>query len=196
MNLRKVTQKGCIKTIHIVKSISKNVFLVKRAETLEIMKLVSVDNHPWKNLPSFKKIFPKDKDLLNRIICNYRVMSTTEIGPKFSEQICGNILIIFMEYLPIKATEELMKKYESKIQSLIKDMHNRGAVHGDLHGGNIAFTSKLEPKIIDVDTMFYLDELEDNPLPREWVENNFDLVENMEEFIEYEEEDNWRNIPD
>lgn len=172
-----------------------NKILRKIENDFQIMKTSTVDNHPFKtfSIPSFRRTFPTDRDLLNRIACNNKTMSDLGIGPKiYSQEIFQDKLITVTEYLPITVTKSLLEENFDKIHNLIKKMHSNGIYHGDLHGGNIMFTSEGELRIIDWDTLFYEVEL-DSPLFKEWIRAAFEMEK--EEFLDHETNTGWKGIP-
>ena len=117
----------------------------------------------------------------------------SEICSKFCSSNGFESVVFMMEYLPIPATTKLIAENAENIQTLINRMHSLGIYHGDLHGGNIAFTKKMEPRIIDLDTVFYANEL-DSKIVKLWAEKGFDMT--VPELIEWEREENWKLVPD
>ena len=144
------------------------------------------DNVLWSKLEEFSNLYDNINVYFQRVIGNYRLFSALNIGPLFYEYniIDEKILIIITEYLPSELTKEITENNYDTIKNWIKRIHDMGIFHGDLHGGNIRFNSSNELRMIDLETVFYKDEL-DNQIILEWVEEGFDM--DLTEFIEHEE---------
>jgi predicted unusual protein kinase regulating ubiquinone biosynthesis (AarF/ABC1/UbiB family) len=122
-------------------------------------------------------------------------MSELGFGPEVHSIVCEDKLIIFMEYLPTPMTDDYIRSHHKEIQKFIGRLHEAGYIHGDLHGGNLMLDKSGNLKVIDVETMFTVDEIGTNPLPQEWIDYGFDGDYTMIEFIAYEESENFENIP-
>ena len=174
----------------IIRKYKDNVFLVQNKEGQKLVhKIITPTNHIWRNLPSYHQI--KDT-ILQRTIYFYKKMSDLGFGPKIKSIICGDKLHVFMEYFPVMLTESYAISHKQEISNVIKDMHSKGYIHGDLHGGNVGIDVNGKIKIMDFDTMFTLDEYYISKLPKEWIDKNF-VEQTIEEFIDTEEKDNFLN---
>lgn len=181
----------------IIKNITDNVSLVDYNGKPVIQKIITRENHPWNILPSFNDIFKNNKDLFDRTVYYYNLLDKLGIGPKIEEIVVSdNKLIIYMEDLPQRLTPKIIKKRDKDIKNLIKKLHSHNLIHGDLHGGNLMIDKDGNLKIIDLETMFNLDEIYTNPLPKEWIDIGFGGEFNINEFIHNEEEENYKNIPE
>ncbi len=182
--------------IEVLQEYNPYTFLVMKDGVKQVMKIITKDTHPWNATSSFKTYFKSEKHLLERISENYRLFDRLGFGQKVVEEWCpGNKLYLFLEYLPYRATEKLIKEHEQEIRTMIADLHRRGIVHGDLHGGNIMFDKHMKPVIIDLDTVFHLDELKENPLPMEWLKRGFDITD-IDEYLWKEANENFQVVLD
>ncbi len=182
--------------IEVLQEYNPHTFLVLKNGVKQVMKIITKDIHPWNATSSFKTYFKSDKQLLERISENYHLFDRLGVGQKVVEEWCpGNKLYLFLEYLPYRATEKLIEEHEGEIRDMIADLHRRGIVHGDLHGGNIMFDKNMKPVIIDLDTVFHLDELKDNPLPMEWLKRGFDITD-LDEYLWKEATENFQVVID
>lgn len=129
-------------------------------------------------------LFEKE-NFYNRLINNYTLAYQLGIGPKVEFKKCNGLLVIYMEYLPIQNNKITFKKHESQIKNIIEILHNSKNIHGDYHIGNIAFTDKGEPKLIDFDLMFSFDEAKLSIPFLIWLKTGFD-VESLEEMLKIE----------
>jgi len=123
----------------------------------------------------------------NRLIRNYTLAYQLGIGPQvsFNKQYDKHkeILIIYMEYLPIQNNKITYKKCDyiinssegisNKVTDLTSTLHKHNMFHGDFNIGNIAFTDKEEPKLIDFDLTFTFDEAETMILFLHWMKEYF-----------------------
>ena len=201
-----MTANPCTTPYKVIKKISRSVFVIERdtdaGPQKMIKKIVTRANHPWVYLPSFDDIFESNQDLYNRTIYFYNLMNVLGYGPKVESYICmadmkthlDTYLVILMEYLPTVMTEKIVEEREDEIKTFIKSVHEKGIIHGDLHGGNLMLDRDGKFKMIDFETTFQLNELDVNPLPMEWLDEGFDQTE-LDEFIEYEETENFKLLP-
>lgn len=161
-----------------------NVIMI--GETL-VVKIITpnVGSIPFYNLDSFGEKYHNIDIFYQRVIDSYRLCSILNIGAKFIKDIImGDTLAIVTEYLPIKLTKEVVTRDADTISAWIKDIHKVGVYHGDLHGENIRLTIDHKLKLVDLEAMFYQDELNE-PLIKEWAMLDFDM--SVKELIDYEE---------
>lgn len=189
----------CKSTIEVDKKLADNVYLIHCKEKKShpyVMKIVDPAFHPFSRLKSFNDEFPTKSALSHRMHANYNFASSSKLGPKlFDSFLCNENLVIITEYLPTKFESSMIDQYQSKIQSMIKKLHDDGIIHGDLHGGNIMIDAHGNPKIVDWDTTFLFDEYKNTALYKEWVSGGFGM-DTLQELIDHEYESNWKIVPD
>ncbi len=191
----------CTTHYKVIKKISKSVFVIERGGKKMIKKIITRADHPWANLESFDDVFEMNQDLYDRTIYFYNLMSKLGFGPKVESHICmadmkthlDTYLIIFMEYFPTTLTEEIVEEREDEIVFMIKSLHQKGLIHGDLHAVNYMLDQEGRFKIIDFETMFQLSEIKENPLPMEWLEYGFEETD-LDAFMQDEETENFTAI--
>lgn len=151
----------------------------------------------WDMLPSFEIMSDK---YTQRIIDNYRLCSTLNLGPKLYRTFNVNgFIVLIMEYFPFHIPEEMVNIHPEIFTSFIAHMHGLGIFHGDLHTGNLMLDKNHQLRIIDFETMFYLDELDlvndkcFNPLIQEHIEDVFN-IKSINEFIDWELNHDWKRV--
>lgn len=122
-----------------------------------ITKFISCEKHAFRF--QYMDRFLTDEELISRTKRIYKYFSDKKIGPKVYNIIESKSGIhIVMEYIPIENTVD---KYEDLIMGRIKFLHECGIYHGDLHGHNLRFREDMSLVLIDLDTVFFREELFD-----------------------------------
>jgi hypothetical protein len=183
----------------IVKILKKNIYIEQEDDGRNILvKNITFENHPWF---SSKKI---DREtLFDRIISSYQSFSEHGFGPKVFHIKRQKIkrrdtITVKMEWIPIMMNETLVEENEDLITEKIGSLHEKGIYHGDLHGGNLAMREDGSIVFLDLETVFYKSEISSQSpifsLIKWWVSEGFEM--DIDEFIEYELNENWQNIPE
>ena len=90
-----------------------------------------------------------------------------------------------MEFIRYKIEPDMDQEVYDSVSQAINRMHDVGIVHGDLHAGNMGLTDDMKPKFIDLETMLYLDDVDE--IAQEWMIRGFDIY-SVDEFIENEKD--------
>lgn len=183
--------------VHIVKRLSSNTHVIRLFGKEHVMKVITKTTHPWKVL--LPRMGLSNYELLDRVANNYAIFERNGLGCKVLVQKCIRgrgtpCLVLFMDYLHHPATTKLNEEHSDKIEALIEKMHNLGIYHGDLHGENIMYNEEMEPIFLDLDTVFYREEIDSSPIPKVWAREGFNMT--VEELIEYEKKENYRLVPE
>lgn len=164
-----------------------------------ILRILLTSDLEWSKLDSFDNM---NDGLIERVIMNYRLCDKLNIGPKIYKTFdIFDTKIIIYQYLEHKITQEYLDLYGDIIKQFIQSIHSKGIYHGDLHSNNIRMDTEGKLKIIDLETLFYNDEIDINnnvmynPLIGEWINNSFEIYD-IKEFITHELNNNWRYIID
>lgn len=189
-----------IKQFYIVdKKYTDYIYRIKYNENYYILNIIHLDSITFNDLPSFD-IMNGYEYMSSRIIGNYRLCDRLKFGPKIYQSFKINeIYILILEYIPFELNDDYITKNENIFKQFVSKLHSCGIYHGDLHGGNIRLDKNGQIKIIDLETMFYIDEIQGdkilNPLIEEWIKEGFD-IDNIKEFIDYELNTNWKCVPE
>ena len=107
--------------------------------------------------------------------------------------------IIVMEYMDgtiDKLWPFIDNSKRDELKSLIKEkidmMHSLDIGHGDLHEMNIVYKDNdyIDVRIIDYDNSYYISTGKNNPVLREYMEENFEWEDSYKNFVEYDYK-NW-----
>lgn len=79
----------------------------------------------------------------------------------------------------------------ARINKVVATMHLLGYGHGDLHIDNIGYDQEANFKILDLDTVY---RIEEGAVPwlKEWMQDGFDWEDTFEDFVAYDYK-NWKN---
>lgn len=129
---------------------------------------------------------------VERTLSFAKTLSELGLGPQVIETIPtgGGIAMITEKIRPIEESDLQNPKVVGMIREAIRKMHNYGIIHGDLHRGNIGMTEDGRIVFLDTETSFLKSEYQREKFPRQWIMKGFD-IDNLEDFIEYEEEENF-----
>lgn len=185
---------GDVCGMKVKKVLTDNVFLLNDGN---VAKFIIAKKHPFHGYSNVS-----DDYLLQRSIDGYMKFSNEGIGPKvYDIRECVHDgekgIVVVMEYIPIKSTNELVEEKSDQIREAIKIIHDNGIYHGDLHGSNIGFRVDGSLVFLDPETYFTTEDLHD-PVMKEiiekWASNGFEM--SVSELIDYELNENWNNVID
>lgn len=183
--------------LKIVESICSDILNVLGSSRFKVLKVIKIKDHPFyqEQLPSFFNEIDKPKLFLNRIKCNYEILSKIGVGPTVETILCDDALVVIMQFLPIGSNPQRNRENSESIKQLVKKAHGFGIIHGDLHAYNMAYDKNMRPYYIDADTMFFEQDTEGgnakkNKVYGEWIKSGFD--KSIEEYKAYEEETSWK----
>lgn len=183
---------GTKKSYVVTKKITDNVFKIKdvfKPNRSFILKIILDKTHPLYKMGV--------ENGSRRTVSFHIFLQNYNISPKVEEygKIEGGYALI-LEYINnrldlVSIKDNLLLE---SINSKIKEMHEMGIVHGDLHSNNIRYRKVINIDtgektfnvyFIDFDTSFFLKEYEMYNFPKKWLEYGFDMT-SLEEFIEHE----------
>ena len=175
------------KQFHIKEHVTRSVYkIVDAVGSPFILKIIDSSETPWFTLAPHL-------DLIERYMGNYRLCDRLGLGPKiFQTNRFGSYASIIMEYLPFRLTQSFIDSNKDNIRNFVQTLHSQGLYHGDLHAGNIMMDFNGKFKIVDLETMFYADEININnnisynPLILEWIKGSYDDIETLQEYIDME----------
>lgn len=187
-----------IKNTYIIsEKYTEYIYKIQINNVFYVLIILYKDSTPWNDLKSFKL-----NEYQERVISNYRLCSKLNIGPKlYRTYRILDVPILITEYLPIKNSQKMIDSNKDSFKKFISNIHKLGIYHGDLHGGNFAMNSNYHLKIIDLETLFYADEIDIesnisfNPLIKEWIDYGFE-IDTIKEFIDAELNKNWMFYPE
>lgn len=183
----------------IDKKITDYIYRIKYQESFYILNILHPKSIEWSRLDSYD-VMNGYEYMASRIIGNHRLCDHLKIGPKLYQSFRINgVIVLITEYLPYDLNDKYIADNEAVFKKFISNLHSKGIYHGDLHGGNIRLDKNGQIKIIDLETMFYSDEIQGskilNPLIKEWIEQGFD-IDDIQEYIQSELNENWKYVVD
>lgn len=190
--LRKTSKKSYT----VLNKLERNVFKIKDNTTKKIciLKIILDTQHP------FYKFGVKRPS--TRSIDFYVLLAKHGLSPEVVDhfEIKGGQVII-LEYIPGTLDEKSLAdpNITKCIDESIKKLHDLDIVHGDLHSKNIRYrreftwntkTDEIRDSVkvylIDLDVTFFIKEYHEQPFPERWIQEWFDDIENLDEFLERE----------
>lgn len=176
-------------TYQILEKKTDYVYKISYDNNIFMMKILDSNSFVWKEFDSFDILSDTHAE---RVVGNYRLCSKLGIGALlYKTYYIKNTPVIITEYIPNELGLQLNDQTKMILATFINNMHNMGIYHGDLHHNNIRIDDNGNIKVIDLDTMFYADEINIHngegidELLLDWIENRFGF-DTIDEYIEDE----------